>query len=130
MGLEYGFCKKSSTTTLPPPAIRLVQTSGDIFNMGDAWSYGDSISGRLEVFYNGAWGTVCGDGFGSTEAMVVCQELGITGGFPQATTSVQAGSAGSETQEILLDDVTCQGATPHAESWRITRGFRETPGET
>lgn len=32
--------------------------------------------GRLEIFHNGVWGTVCSSGFGQTEADVVCQQLG------------------------------------------------------
>ncbi len=37
-------------------------------------------SGRLEIYVNGVWGTVCDDGFGSSEATVACRELGFTGG--------------------------------------------------
>ena len=35
-------------------------------------------SGRLEIFLNGEWGTVCDDGFGQTEAGVACRQLGYT----------------------------------------------------
>lgn len=33
--------------------------------------------GRLEVFYNGVWGTVCGDGSNYQTAAVVCRSLGL-----------------------------------------------------
>ena len=32
-------------------------------------------AGRLEVFHNGCWGTVCSDGFSTTDADVLCQKL-------------------------------------------------------
>ena len=35
-------------------------------------------AGRLEVFINGEWGTICGDGFGLAEGNVACQQLGFS----------------------------------------------------
>jgi len=34
--------------------------------------------GRVEVFYNKQWGTVCDDGFNQAAARVVCNSLGLT----------------------------------------------------
>ena len=35
-------------------------------------------AGRLEVYHNGQWGTVCSTGFYSTEATVACRQLGFS----------------------------------------------------
>jgi len=37
----------------------------------------NTAEGRLEVYHNGAWGTVCKDGFNDIAAKVVCNGLGF-----------------------------------------------------
>ncbi|XP_060690401.1 deleted in malignant brain tumors 1 protein-like [Hemiscyllium ocellatum] len=60
--------------------------------------------GRLEVFYNGTWGTVCADSFGMEEAEVVCKQL--TCGSAQSVEP--PATFGSGSGQIWLDDVNCR----------------------
>lgn len=63
---------------------------------------GTKYAGRVEVFYDGAWGTICGgDDWGKNEAKVVCKSLGFKNG---EVIPVNGGSG-----NIFLANVKCQG---------------------
>ena len=80
--------------TVPEGAIRLA-------------SGRDSSEGRVEIFHDGLWGTVCDDGWDLDDATVVCQQLG----FPSAEVAVLFGTTfGAGTGPIWLDEVDCTGS--------------------
>ncbi|CAB4038695.1 deleted in malignant brain tumors 1 -like, partial [Paramuricea clavata] len=62
-------------------------------------------AGRVEVFYNGRWGTVCDDGWDINDATVVCRQLG----FISAVKALQGSNVPDGTGQIWLDDVSCTG---------------------
>ena len=58
------------------------QGNGDIRLVGSS-----TARGRLEIYLNSQWGTVCDDGFDEAEAQVVCHQLGYTGYITYGTAS-------------------------------------------
>uniref|UniRef100_A0A8C5RWF5 Serine protease 12 n=1 Tax=Laticauda laticaudata TaxID=8630 RepID=A0A8C5RWF5_LATLA len=60
--------------------------------------------GRLEVLYNGQWGTVCDDGWTEWNTQVVCRQLGFKNGKIVSERFLE-----ENTGPIWLDDITCSG---------------------
>ena len=60
--------------------------------------------GRVEVFHNGRWGTVCGDDWGIEEAMTVCRQLNL--GY--ATKAVTHKNFSETGLKIIMSGVKCR----------------------
>uniref|UniRef100_A0AAY5F564 Neurotrypsin n=1 Tax=Electrophorus electricus TaxID=8005 RepID=A0AAY5F564_ELEEL len=76
----------------PGPPLRLVGGEED-------------FEGRVEVYHDGHWGTICDDQWDDMDAEVVCRQLGL-GGIPKAWSWAHFGQGGGR---IQLDAVQCTG---------------------
>ena len=64
--------------------------------------------GRVEVFHNGEWGTVCDDAWSSIDADVVCRSLGYDSG--EALGYGYTDEFGVANGTIWMDQVECDGS--------------------
>ena len=79
---------------------------------------GRLCEGRLEIYINGQWGTICDDYWNDDEADVACRQLGFAAGSVVDGSRFNAGSSrragtfppGDDDQPIWLDDVRCNGS--------------------
>ncbi|XP_052280811.1 putative DMBT1-like protein [Dreissena polymorpha] len=93
---------------------------------------GTTISeGRVEIFYNGIWGTICDDNVDRNFAVFICKQLGF---LTINVTLRKEAFFGPGSGQIWLDDVSCRGDEVSVEScsanaWSINNcGHHEDVG--
>ncbi|NWI23212.1 DMBT1 protein, partial [Sula dactylatra] len=91
--LVAGIAEDVGVTCRGSRQVRLVKGSG-------------RCAGRVEIYHQGSWGTICDDGWDLPDAAVVCRQLGC-GGAVEAAVSARFGEGSGR---IWLDGVNCSGA--------------------
>ena len=64
-----------------------------------------NLQGRLEIYHNNTWGTICDDSFDILDANVACRQLGFSSAINYANSFYNGQASG----KIWLDDLHCSG---------------------
>ena len=110
-GGEYDALTKSLQVTVEDNTGNLRLVGGTLTDPGN----NDNPSeGRLEIFYNGEWCTICDDYWGHTDDNqdVACRQLGFVGGSVEDHERFRNSyfPPGTGDQTIALDNVNCRGS--------------------
>ena len=62
------------------------------------------LQGRVEILYQGTWGTICDDGWDDIDTTIVCRELGFSNG-----TTARQDQFGSSLGPVWISQVSCLG---------------------
>ena len=65
--------------------------------------------GRVEVYYDYSWGTICDESWDINDANVICFMLGYAG----ASSAHTSAAFGEGTGYVILDNVNCNGSESH-----------------
>lgn len=98
--VEQALCDLAAGTGQPAPPF-CGPVDGDLRLVDGA----AANEGRLEMLWQGQWGTVCDDRWDINDATVACKQLGYTG----ADAALYTLNVVDGTGPILLDDVQCTG---------------------
>ena len=82
------------------------QSHGDLRLVQQNIDDGSFSAGRLEIFINSTWGSICADNFNLTDANVACRQMGFAGAILTETSFHTRYGRGRE-GPIWLDEVNC-----------------------
>lgn len=103
---DYNIYHKYKMTNNKYPTLLVSASqpsSGDVRLVGATFS--NVTGGRVEIYHNGAWGTVCDDYWDINEGKVVCKQLGFTDAIQVYSNAYFGRGSGT----IWMHNIQCNG---------------------